>query len=73
MLCLLGCKKSCIHLVKGICQVVYKVLILDLENQRLKKNLKRLAWGLDVGQEDRTRIQQASTTLILSMFLEPKR
>ena len=24
---------------------------------RIKKNLKRVAWGLDVGQEDRTRIK----------------
>ena len=30
VLCLLGCKKSCIHLAKGICQVVYKVLILGV-------------------------------------------
>jgi len=36
--------------------VVCKVLILSKENQRLKENLKRVAWGLDVGQEDRTRI-----------------
>ena len=25
------CKKSCIHLAKGICQVVYKVLILGVQ------------------------------------------
>ena len=37
VLCLLGCKKSCIHLAKGICQVVYKVLILGVQNQRLEK------------------------------------
>ena len=36
--------------------MVYKVLILGVQNQRLKENLKRVAWGLDVCQEDRTRI-----------------
>ena len=52
MLCLLSCKKNCIHLAKRIYQVVYKVLILGVQNQRLKENHKRVAWGLDVGQED---------------------
>ena len=64
MLCLLGCKKSCIHLAKGICQVVYKELILSVQNQRLKENLKRVAWGLDVGQEDRTRINLSCLCLL---------
>ena len=36
--------------------MVYKVLILGVQNQRLQENLKRVAWELDVGQEDRTRI-----------------
>ena len=27
------CKKSCIHLAKKICQVVYKVLVLGVQNQ----------------------------------------
>jgi len=31
-----------------ICQVVYKVLILSVQSQRLKENLKQMAWGLDV-------------------------
>jgi len=53
---LLGYKKSCIHLAKEICQVIYKVLILGIQNQRLKENLKRMAWRLDIGQEDRIRI-----------------
>ena len=35
---------------------MYKKLILGIQNQD-KKNLKRVAWGLDVGQEDRTRIK----------------
>ena len=38
-------------MAKGICQVVYKVLILGVQNQKLKENLKWVAWGLDVGQE----------------------
>ena len=38
------------------CQVVYKELILGVKNQD-KKNLKRVAWVLDVGHEDRTRIK----------------
>ena len=44
--------------------MVYKVLILGVENQRLKENLKRVAWGLDVGQEDRTRINHLCLHLI---------
>ena len=35
---------------------MYKKLILGVQNQD-KENLKRVAWGLDVGQEDRTRIK----------------
>ena len=49
--CLLGVEKSCIILAKVICHVVYKELILGVQNQD-KKNLKRVAWGLNVGQED---------------------
>ena len=30
--------------------MVYKVLVLGVQNQRLKENLKRVARGLDVGQ-----------------------
>ena len=58
------CKKSCTDLTKGICQVVYKELILGVQNQRLKKNLKPVAWGLDVGQEDRTKINYLCLRLI---------
>ena len=54
--CLLGAEKSCTDLVKIVCQVVYKELILGVQN-RDKENLKRVAWGLDEGQEDRTRIK----------------
>ena len=34
---------------------------------RIKENLKRVAWGLDVGHEDRTRINH--TCLRMSNFL----
>ena len=61
---LLGCKKSCTHLVKGICQVVCKVLILGVQSQRLKENLKRVAWGLDVGHKDRIRINHLCLRLL---------
>ena len=44
--------------------MVYKVLILGVQNQRLKENLKRVAWGLDVGREDRTRINLLCLRLI---------
>jgi len=57
-------KVSCTDLAKGIYQVVYKVLILGVQDQRLKENLKRVAWGLDVGQEDRTRINHLYLRLI---------
>ena len=36
--------------------MVFKKLILGVQNQD-KENLKRVAWGLDVGHEDRTRIK----------------
>ena len=48
--------------------MVYKVLILGVQNQRLKENLKRVAWGLDVGQEDRTRIE--SLMFAFALFTE---
>ena len=31
---------------------------------RLKENLKRVAWGLDVGHEDRTRINHSCLCLL---------
>ena len=61
---LLGCKKSWTHLANGICQVVCKVLILSIQSQWIKENLKRVAWGLDVGHEDRTRINLLSLRLL---------
>ena len=54
--CLLGVEKSCTNLIKIVCQLVYKERILGVQNQD-KENLKRVAWGLDVGHEDRTRIK----------------
>ena len=64
MVCSLGCKRSCTHLVKGICQVVCKVLILGVQSQRIKENFKRVAWGLDVGHDDRTRINHLCLRLL---------
>ena len=32
--------------------MVCKVLTLGVQSQRIKENLKRVAWGLDVGHED---------------------
>ena len=61
---LLGCKKSCTHLTKEICQVVCKVLILGVQSQRIKENLKCVAWGLDVGHGDRTRINHLCLPLL---------
>jgi len=54
--CLLSVEKSCTNLTKLFCQVVYKELILSIQNQD-KENLKRVTWGLDVGHEDRARIK----------------
>jgi len=48
--------------------VVDKVLILGVQNQRLKENLKRVAWGLDVGQEDQTRINHLCLCLIYFLW-----
>jgi len=64
--CLLGIEKSCTDLVKVVCQVVYKVLVLSVQN-KVKENLKRVAWGLDVGQEDRIRIK--SLLFVFAYFL----
>ena len=36
--------------------MVYKELILSVQNQD-KENLKQVAWGLDVGHEDQTKIK----------------
>ena len=50
--------------------MVYKELILSVQNQD-KENLKQVAWGLDVGQEDQTKIQSLVFvfTYFLSFFL----
>jgi len=46
--------------------MVYKELIFCVQNQD-KENLKRVAWGLDVGHEDRTRIK--SLVFVFAYFL----
>ena len=69
--CLLGVEKSLQIWQRVFCQVVYKKLILTIQNQD-KKNLKRVAWGLDVGHEDRTRIKSLFASFlrfIPSIFL----
>ena len=50
-------------LAKVVYQMVYNELIF-VQNQD-KKIIKRVAWGLDVGQEDRTRIK----SLVFAYFL----
>ena len=35
-----------------------------LQSQRIKENLKRVTWGLDVGHEDRTRINHMCLRLL---------
>ena len=42
----------------------YKVLILGVQSQRIKENLKREAWGLDVGHKDRNRINLSCLRLL---------
>ena len=37
--------------------MVYKELILGMYQNQKKENLKRVAWELDVGHKDRTRIK----------------
>jgi len=61
---LLGCKKSCTHLAKGMIQVVCKVLTLGVQSQRIKENLKWVAWRLDVGHENRIRINHLCLRLL---------
>ena len=56
------CKKSCTHLAKGVLSSsvhVYKI--------KDKEILSGVAWGLDVGQEDRTRIK--SLVFAFALFL----
>ena len=48
-------------------QVVYKVSVLGVSKSG-KENLKRIAWGLDVGHKDRTRINLLSLRLHFSEF-----
>ena len=47
---------------RSFCQVVYKVLVLGVSKSG-KENLKRIAWGLDVGHKDRTNINILSLRL----------
>ena len=46
--------------------MMYKELILGVQSQD-KKNFKRVTWGLDVGQENRTRIK--SLVFAFALFL----
>ena len=53
-----------------VCQVVYKVLVVGVHKSG-KENLKRFAWGLNVGHKDRTRITLLSLLLnFLSLSCE---
>ena len=54
--CLLGVEKSCTNLAKIILSSGVQGVDFGCTNQD-KENLKRVAWGLDEGQEDRTRIK----------------
>ena len=67
-MCSLGVKRSCAHLAKGVCQVVYKVLVVGVHKSG-KENLKRFAWGLDVGHKDRTRINLVCLRLSFLRFV----
>ena len=64
---LLGIEKSCTDLAKIVCQVVYEELILGVQNQD-KKSLKQADWGLDVGQEDWTRIKSLHLHIFWDLF-----
>ena len=48
--------------------MVYKVLVLGVQNKD-KKNLKRVAWGLDVGHEDRTKMNLLCLRLHFLRFI----
>ena len=52
---LLVVRGVCTHLAKGVLSSDVQVLVLGVSKSG-KKNLKRIAWGLDVGNKDRTRI-----------------
>ena len=50
------CKRSCTYLANGVLSSGVQVLFWVYSNQE-KENLKRVAWGLDVGHKNRTRIK----------------
>ena len=64
-------KRRCIHLEKGILQVVYMLYWFWVARSRIKENLKRVAWGLDVGHKDRTRINLVCLRLLISEICFP--
>ena len=55
--CLLGVEKSCTDLTKVILSSGVQRVDFEVYKNQDKENLKRVAWGLDVGHEDRTRIK----------------
>ena len=54
-------------MAKGVLSSGVQVLFLGVSKSG-KENLKRIAWGLDVGHKDRTRINLLSLRLHFSEF-----
>ena len=63
--CSLGCKRSCTHLAKGICQVVCKVLIWVY---KVKDKGKSQAGGLGTGCRSRGPNQDKSLVFAIVIF-----
>jgi len=61
------CREELYEFGKGCLSSGVQGVDLGVQNQD-KKNLKRVAWGLDVGQEDRTRIK--SLVFAFAYFLK---
>ena len=65
--CLLGVEKSCSDLTKGVLLSGVQEVNFGVYQNQDKENLKRVAWGLDVGHEDRIRILRLHFSKIYSL------
>jgi len=64
--CLLGVNKSCTDLAKVILSSGVQGVDFGVYQNQKMKNLKRVAWGLDVGHKDRIRVK--SLVFVFAFF-----
>ena len=62
---LLGVEKSCTDLIKGVLSSGIQGVDFRVYQNQDKKNLKRVAWGLDIGHQDRTKIKSLVFAFVL--------